>query len=345
MKTPADEIADLTASLIAIPSLSGEERPALEYLEKLFSEWGWPIERQPISPNLPSHRYNLFCSFGVPRILFTTHIDVVPGPSALFTPIRQGETLIGRGACDAKGSLATMIVLAKNLLREGADNFALLVVVGEETDGIGAKTAAQLLQGRGIEHLINGEPTEARFASAGKGVLDFEVTFSGRSCHSGYPELGEDANRKLMRCLFELEQADFGSDPVLGKSLVNVGRIQAGVASNVISSRATMAVCLRTVGADNSREKEFIRQLCHEGELRFGLDAPRTVLSFPEWEETPFVAAYGTDVPNFAALACEKYLCGPGSIIVAHTDEERVTLPELAAAYLNYQRLFKKLSA
>src|SRR5690606_29263337 len=112
----------------------------------------------------------------------------------------------GRGACDAKGIAAAMLLAAERLRADGVAT-ALLFVVGEETQHDGAFVAGEAIRtgqlGLTSTVLINGEPTEGRLASGTKGALRFTIRTTGRAAHSAYPELGSSATSVLVRLLVE----------------------------------------------------------------------------------------------------------------------------------------------
>ena len=121
------EVIALASELIKIRSLSGQECGITDFLARTLADRGWPVERLPVCDG----RENLFVAFGTPEIVFTTHMDVVPGPDELFEPSLRDNKLFGRGACDTKGIIATMISVAESLRAQEQDNFGLLFVVGE----------------------------------------------------------------------------------------------------------------------------------------------------------------------------------------------------------------------
>ena len=129
---------ELLKSLINIPSITGDEAQISLFLNEFLKKAGLNVLTQTVKGS----RNNLFASTGSPaKVMLCTHMDTVPP----FIPASQDEqTIFGRGACDAKGSLAAMIAAAKELVDEGEKRFGLLFVVGEEGDSIGAKTANEM---------------------------------------------------------------------------------------------------------------------------------------------------------------------------------------------------------
>src|SRR6185437_13517272 len=189
-------VFDLTQALIDIPSVTPEEEQIGEYLydylSRLCATHNGAVERHEVEP----HRSNVFAQFGEPVVTLSTHMDTVPP----FIPARADEEFIwGRGACDTKGIIASMLVAAEQLLEKGVRNFGILFVVGEERNSAGAQYAA--LHPRGSKYIINGEPTENQLALGSKGALRYEVVARGRMAHSAYPELGDSAIDKLLDAL------------------------------------------------------------------------------------------------------------------------------------------------
>src|SRR5579862_1560890 len=239
----------LTRSLIDIESITGREKAVGDFLfttlSRLAETTGGTGERMPVGPE----RFNVLATWGAPLVVLSTHMDTVPP----FFPSSEDEEFVrGRGACDAKGIIAAMICAAGQLLAAGARNFALLFVVGEEKDSLGALTAAK--HPRGARFLINGEPTENKLAIGSKGALRFVLTARGRLAHSAYPELGDSAIEKLLDALNAIRKVELPVDIILGASTLNIGTIQGGRAPNVIPDEARAELFIRLVGdAGNTR--------------------------------------------------------------------------------------------
>jgi acetylornithine deacetylase len=340
---PAFNVSLLTQELIGRPSPTGEELPVLQYVEDLFKSRGWKAERLYLPDK---QRFNLLTSFGCPKIIFTTHLDTVPAEALLLKARKDGGKIYGRGACDAKGAAACMICAASEIAARGGSDFGLLFVVGEETDGIGALSAATALKGRGVKYLINGEPTSGTTPSAQRGCVDFSITFSGQACHSGYPQFGFDANRALLECCSELLSCDFGFEQALGgKACINLGLISGGVATNVVSPKATLCACLRTV-KPNSEAKEQLALVAekYRAALKFSFDCPpAALLPIPGFQAD--AVSFCSDLPNFSSLEAVSVLYGPGSIHQAHGSAEYVEEAELYQAVADYQKIFSYLQS
>src|SRR5580698_7118257 len=189
-------VFELTRELIDIPSITPEEgnvgQYLFAYLSRIAAAHNGRAEKIEVEPK----RFNVFAYFGDPVVTLSTHMDTVPP----YVPSRVDDEFIwGRGACDTKGIIASMITAAERLLEKGVRNFGLLFVVGEERNSAGAQYAAQ--HPRGSKFIINGEPTENKLASGSKGALRYELVARGRMAHSAYPELGDSAINKLLDAL------------------------------------------------------------------------------------------------------------------------------------------------
>ena len=328
----------LTRALVDIDSTTGQEKTVADYLfahlAPLAAKHNTRLERQNAAPD----RNNLFLSFGDPVVTLSTHMDTVPP----FFPSREDATHIhGRGSCDAKGIIASMIAAAESLLSSGARNFALLFVVGEERNSIGAKTAAKTP--RGSRFLINGEPTENHLALGSKGALRYELIARGKLAHSAYPELGHSAIHSLLDALQRIREFPLPVDPILGPATLNVGTLSGGRAPNVIADEARAEIMFRTV-TDPSSIRDAVSRITarHNIEAREVLYTPAAHLAALAGLPTT-VVAYATDIPTFGDAWGKPFLIGPGSIHVAHTAEERIAKSELIAAVDIYAHMVRQL--
>jgi acetylornithine deacetylase len=264
-------------------------------------------------------------------------MDTVPP----FYASREDEEFIwGRGACDTKGIIASMIKAMEGLLAAGERDFGLLFVVGEERNSAGAYFAAQ--HPRGSRYIINGEPTENKLALGSKGALRFEIVASGKMAHSAYPELGESAIEKLLDALERIRKIELPVEPILGASTLNIGTITGGRAPNVIPDHAMAEIFIRLVDDGDSTRTAMAEAVKGLAEAREILCIPALHLKSLEGFETS-VVSYTTDIPAFGTAWGRPLLFGPGSIHFAHTDAERVPKAELLEAVEIYQRIVRQL--
>jgi acetylornithine deacetylase len=330
-------VFEFTRQLVDIESITPNEGAVCTFLEGKLSDlarkFGGQLERMPVEPG----RDNLLVRFGKPEVVFSTHMDTVP---PFFASREDEQHIWGRGACDTKGIIASMIVASEQLLEEGVRNFGLLFVVGEEKNSAGAHVAARNPQG--ARYIINGEPTENKLALGSKGALRYEFRATGRMAHSAYPELGESAINKLLNALERLRKLPLPSHPVLGPSTLNIGTIRGGRAPNVIPDEAVAEIFIRVVDDVTELRKQIEAAAQPDVEAVEILFIPALHLRALDGFETT-VVAFTTDIPAFDGVWGEPLLIGPGSIHVAHTAEERVPKSELVEAVNLYKQLVKQL--
>jgi len=318
----------LARQLIDIDSTTGQEGQVAGVLAQYLRGRGYSVLEQP----LDNGRSNVIAAVGEPEVVFSTHFDCVPP----FFPSRiEGGLLYGRGACDAKGILAAQVAAAERLRANGETRIGLVFVAGEERGSDGAKAANRIASKS--RFLINGEPTDLRLGSATRGVFRVRLTAAGKAAHSGYPELGESAIDKLIDCLVSLRTAAWPSDPLLGQTHHTVGLINGGVAPNVISPHAEAEVFFRTVGDHDAIRATLASAIDNRVTVTEILELPSVRLHTVAGFDTA-VFSYFSDVP-FLSNWGTPLLLGPGSIHVAHTDREHVSIAELDQAVEIYARL------
>lgn len=329
------DVLELTRALVALETPTGFEGPATDLLDDRLRRAGYTVVRQPISPG----RQNLYAFRDSPALVFSTHLDTVPP----YLPLREDpDAIYGRGSCDAKGLAAAMITAAERLAERGERRIGLLFLVGEENGSDGARMA-HALEPKG-RFLINGEPTENRLSVGQKGSLRVDLEARGRAAHSAYPTEGVSAIAALLDTIERIRRMPLPTDTLLGESTINLGLIQGGVAPNVIPPTASAQLLIRTV-APTEPLKAAIRQLLAPGvTAAFPVELPyyKGGTSPAGWETT--VVSYASDLPFLNAWG-ERYQLGPGSIRVAHTEQEHIRKADLLRGVELYVRLALDLLA
>jgi acetylornithine deacetylase len=189
---------ELTRQLIDIPSITGEEGAAGDFLASYLSDLGYQVESLPLSEK----RFNVFARRNAPTtIVFSTHMDTVP---PFIGSKEDSDHIYGRGSCDAKGIIAAQIFAAERLLAQGFDEVGLLFTVDEEMASAGAQLANNCEAAKRCRFLINGEPTDNKLTLGSKGSMRVSLRTKGLSAHSAYPEAGESAIGKLLDVLEDI---------------------------------------------------------------------------------------------------------------------------------------------
>jgi acetylornithine deacetylase len=330
--TPLDLVA-LARTLIDVDSTTGREGDCGRWLAAYLRYLGWTVDEQPVSDG----RTNVIASLDPPAAVFSTHFDCVP---PFITSRVEGDRLYGRGSCDAKGTLAAQVVAAERLRASGERRVGLVFVVGEERGSDGARAADTHPLAAGCRYLVNGEPTDGRLATATRGILRVKLTAKGRAAHSSRPDLGVSAIDKLIDALLRLRGEPLPDDATLGRTHYTVGLISGGIAPNVIPPHAEAEVMFRTVGKLADLDPVLAR-LADLVEVSHVLDVPAVHLKTLDGFETasfPFT----TDIPFLGSWG-DPLLVGPGSVLLAHTDDEHVGIGELETAAATYEALARRL--
>lgn len=325
-RTPAlsqSWLLDRTEALCRADTTTGREDHGLPALRSLLRELGAAIELQEVAPG----RHNVLATWGVPRLLFSTHLDTVP---PFLPPRRQGDLLSGRGTCDAKGQITAQLGAIHELLARGHSGFAWLGVVGEETDSIGAAAAAEFAPRLATcTAAINGEPTENKLATGQRGALQLRLRTKGLAAHSGTPELGRSAIWPLLDWLQRLREVPTANDADLGPEVWNLGMLHGGGAPNVVPANAEASLFVRSL--PDSQFLARVRELAPaEGAVEeLSFTPPERFPHVPGFPHAP--VTFGSDAPRVRQLVPTRRiaLCGPGTIRVAHTLDEHITGTEL----------------
>ncbi|ODV79844.1 Zn-dependent exopeptidase [Suhomyces tanzawaensis NRRL Y-17324] len=336
-------LLSLHKQLIELDSTSNHEGRGSQFLKTFLESYGLTVELQKIHDQFET-RYNVYAYLGKTRdtkVVLTSHIDTVPP----YIPYKvDGTKIYGRGSSDAKGSVATQIAAFLSLVHSGdlkEGDVSLLYVVGEEISGVGMSIVDQL--GVKWETGIFGEPTELKLGVGHKGYYIFQLTADGKAAHSGYPHLGVSASEILLPALNKLLDVQWPASDLLGPSTLNIGQFSGGLALNVIPAHAEARAFIR-VAAD----VDEIDRLVHEAidpvanlKLEVLAKGPETHLDYEVPGFDLVVLAYSTDIPHLKVPLKKRYLYGPGTILVAHSDHEYVENSDLIDSIGGYQKLIK----
>jgi acetylornithine deacetylase len=350
------ELLHLHRKLVEIESITHNEKHVGDWLASYLEDLDYTVEKQYVTKS----RFNLL-AYGKKRetsILVSSHIDTVPP----FWPYYYNETsgiIGGRGSVDAKGSVAAQIIAVQGLRKHLFDDISLLFVVGEEEGGDGMRNFSDWKHrpSPNYDIAIFGEPTEGKLVCGHKGILGLKLKATGKAAHSGYPWLGASANDIMVEALGELLELreHLPWSEKYGNTTMNFGKIEGGVAANVVAETASANIATRLAAGTPGVVKGLIINALKEvkasakqqgGDLDIEWTSegygPVDIDCDLEGFET-LTVNYGTDVPLLKGDH-KRYLYGPGSIFVAHSDHEALKKSELEDAVLDYRRLILKAS-
>ncbi len=329
------EVLKLARDLIKIPSPSGEEKEICNYLVKRL-EKNFDVKIQKVG-----NRFNILAVKGYPKLILTTHMDTVPKQ----TSFNEDEIWIyGRGSCDAKGVIASMVCACEEALEKGIKDFGMLFDVGEETDFSGIKKAIDLVN---PEIIIVGEPTSFKIVYGQKGLIQLKIRCKGKSAPGSTPEKGISAINILIEILKRLLSNDYPKDALLGDATLNIGKIAGGSAPNVVADYAEAVVEIRTTKPNkdilNIIEK-IVPQECLEITCNYEPILNNNISFIEKFRFNKIVVPYFTEM-YFWAKKGKVIVFGPGDYEFAHSDEERIKKEDLVKgkkAYLDMIEAFTK---
>ena len=329
------DVFRLTRELIDVPSVTGDEFQIGTSLGELLVRLGYRVELQDVTDD----RSNLIATTEArPRVVLSTHMDTVP---PFIASSEDDEFIYGRGSCDAKGIIAAQIAAAEQLRADGLNEIGLLFTVDEEVASAGAKVANEHPIAASCEYLINGEPTDNQLARGTKGSIQTTIRTDGRAAHSAYPEQGESAIEKLLDVLTNIRNIEWPGDDVFGETTCNIGVLSGGTRANVIPSEAQAILQIRL-----AKESALVRDLLEQtigGRASIDYKSvhdPVRLMTIGGFEQ--MLARFTTDIPYLSNWG-EALLIGPGSILDAHTDGEKIRKSELTRAVELYINLVKAL--
>lgn len=334
MSEPID-VFKLTRDLIDIPSVTGDEFHVGTSLAELLNRLGYQVDLQEVE----NDRANVMATTGdEPQIVLSTHMDTVP---PFIASSEDDEFIYGRGACDAKGIIAAQIAAAEKLRADGITKIGLLFTVDEEVTSAGAKMLNELPLAASCRYLINGEPTDNRLAIGTKGSLQVTIRTEGRAAHSAYPEQGVSAIEKLLDVLSDVRQIEWLSDETFGETTCNIGVISGGTRANVVPDLAQTVLHIRLATSAQAARDLLERAVGGRARLEYkSVHDPVRLHALSGFEST--VVRFTTDIPYLTNWGT-PLLIGPGSILDAHTEHERVDKKELLRAVEIYRALVKRL--
>lgn len=312
----------------------------------------------------------------LPALVLNTHLDHVdPGDPALWpappfaAEIRDGR-LIGRGASDIKGPLAVQVYSAAGLLRAGERprrDVVFCGVVQEEVGGAGAIYWVENLD-YPVELVLIGEPSSNTLALGHRGIVQFLITFHGRSAHASAPERADNPNYALASFLSQLESAarELRAHFVLGPTTVSPTIIEVDTTSgNVTPAWTRVVLDFRTATESVNSLRAFVERLAGESNHSLDpenmIDSDEVITGFYTAPDSPLVervrAAFGggmgrepeltryrfaTDGRHFAPYGIPVLGFAPGEEEMAHTAGESISLEQMAESLRGHVQLLRE---
>jgi acetylornithine deacetylase/succinyl-diaminopimelate desuccinylase family protein len=258
-----DEIVALASRLISIPSANGEERAVMEEVIRWCSFVDLPFQVIDSDPDRPNVVISLGDPAAGPTIVMNGHLDTVPVSDLLawrtgpFDPTvsADGTKLFGRGASDMKSSVAVMLHVMEILNLQDVPlrgSVQTHVVSDEETNGAFGTMflLEEIAAGRlpRPDYCLIGEKSDLKVRNAERGLLAVDVTCHGRAAHTAAARVtGVNAIAKAAKAILALEKDIDRFHPAVGKPVISVNTIQAGIAHNVVPGQCTFSIDRRLI--------------------------------------------------------------------------------------------------
>lgn len=295
-----EEIVELASELIAIPSPTGTEAAIMEFVADWCDRHALPYEILSKNPAQP----NVIVSIGNddgPTLAMNGHLDTVPvsDPDAWISGpyepriSEDGSRIFGRGASDMKSSTGVMLLMMR-LFRDAPLRGRLQahIVSDEETGGSQGTVYLmdEIANGRLIkpDYCLIGEKSDLKVRNAERGLFQMEIVFHGRASHTATARVtGINALAKAAKGILALEGDIDRYHPAVGKPVISVNMIEAGVAHNVVPGVAKIHVDRRLIPGE-TRESVI-------AEIRLALDA--VAATDPDFSYTIIEDPHGDFIP------------------------------------------------
>ena len=322
-------VEDLLKNLINIPSVSGNEITIADNIFKLLQQNKFKVQKNWVDKK----RFNIIASVGNPKIYLSAHMDTV-SPFIKFS--EDSKYIYGRGSCDTKASIASMIIAAMGAKNDGINNFGLIFTNGEEINFDGIKSLIK--SGIEIPFIVVGEPTSCQVINSHFGILNIKITTTGKAAHTSNPQKGVNAINLLINTIEKINKI-----PIHSETPFSLVRIDGGVADNIVPEIASAVFGLRPSPNDKNNYQKIFSSTLNQKNIKIEvlIDVPSVNFSIPK--ELEFLGK-GQTVRYFTELSfCKNgIVLGPGDIKFAHGPDEKILKSELINVVKIYQKILQK---
>jgi len=271
MKT-TDEVIHLLSELVSVPSMNGNEAGVSKLVYQYTQSLGMDVYYEEVEQDRSNVIAKKKIGKGGKTIVLNTHMDVVPvvngwASDPFHLTIRQNKAY-GRGACDAKGPLACMLLAIRNVINDPGNihgEIIMTAVVDEEDFSHGAKKMVQ--NGFNGDYGIVGEPTSCKIAPCHKGSMRPIIRVTGKTAHASLPEQGINAIEGA--AVFTMEMKEYSKQLkkinhyLLGNPTMAITKLVGGVKENVIPDSCELIVDRRMVPGETEEEVvDSFKKIC-----------------------------------------------------------------------------------
>lgn len=301
---------------------------------------------------------NVICEFGTGAmsVLLCGHMDTVPGE--LPVKLEAGK-IYGRGACDAKGPLLSLVFAFENLANQLSKDFnGRVIFAGVTQEELSSAGLTEVIQENiRADYSFFGEPGGFSKITVGyRGHLTLRVTITTPEIHASAPSLVTNSAELMFEFYVELKKI-LGAESnasSLEKFSVSLTEIRSGTAHNVIPGITVATIDIRIpLGSKSDRAKETVQNLVSifetktpDAKVETTYDEPtepyRVPLNSPlvralsrsilkKGSKPQFITKSGTgDMNTYAQVfGVDAVTYGPGEAKLSHSSEEYVAVNEI----------------
>jgi len=338
---------EILERLVAIPSPSGQEAFAADFVAELAESWGYQV-----------HRFHNNVWFeagqGTPRLLMLGHLDTVPPCEGWegdpYQPVWHEGHLTGLGANDAKGPVSCILAAAKALAGLKLEGTVVFTLSAEEETGKDTGIGQLLPMLGPIDAALVAEPTNLQPAIAQRGRLVLACTAQGQSAHAEHAFLAKNAIHKAAQDIARLSGMVFESHPLLGATKPQVLQIEGGAGHGQVPDTCGFLVDLRTT--PNLEHEELAERISRELESEVCIKAsrylPKATDAFEPIAQAALSAGRGKTFVGSASTSDWAFLgdiptvkVGPGDTHRSHRPNEFITAKELQEGAQFFQQVVR----
>ena len=268
-QTPAidrDRLTKIITDLVSIPSVTGDEAEIMEFVAGICEGAGIDFTVTAKDPERP----NVVASIGSgngPTIAMNGHLDTVPisDEHRWVTPplegvlSQDGRMIFGRGSADMKGSVGVMLYTMLALKDAGLNGTLQAHIVSDEERGadFGTRHLLSEIEAGNLpkpDYVLIGESSQLKVRNAERGIFGFKVRFIGRASHTASARVsGINAIALAAKGILAIEGDIDKEHPAVGKPVISVNMIEAGIANNVVPGECTITVDRRTIPGETDQ--------------------------------------------------------------------------------------------
>ncbi len=369
-----NKLVDLTKDMVRIPSVTGNEEELSNFISSYLAGLGFNVEIFEAEKKRPNIVGTLKGSKGSPKLVLNGHMDTVP-PGDLekwkFDPYEgtlHENKIYGRGSCDMKGGLASMLTAVESIIESGEtlEGDLIFTAVVDEERGSHKGTRILVEEGLTANHAIIAEPSKLEINIAHKGDIGLEIITHGKTGHAANPDMGINAIHKmasLMQHFFEIpERFNWDTEKkheLVGSPSLGISVIKGGLQRNMIPDFCSIVLDRRVVptyedieGALNEIYTIIEEEKKKDPDLKIDINKILEVEASEISKDEEIVSILRrnfsrimSNEPNITGVAyfsdahflvnqggIPTAMFGPGSINQAHTIDEFIEIPQLINA-------------